>query len=424
MRGNTPLPVRRWENLFPGGRWGAMLAVGLLHVALGGCATWQAPEVKDEAGLRVRAVTETVHDVRLRAAVLSASESRQLFGAEVNATGIQPVWVEVENASPDTLWLLRAGTDPDYFAPLEVAWSFHAPMAGMRNAALDDHFAALAFQNPIPPSSTRAGIIFTNPHHRTKLLNVDLLGQRRMVPFTLFLPVPDDPPDEQMWQLLAQYRKAEHENIDDADTLRAMLERLPCCAANARGAIAGEPFNVVLVGEFDDIGAALVRRGFRSLRVGFDGAQRLFGRPPDIVLRKAGQGGVPATWIRGWVAPLRYRSQPVFLVQAGRPIGGRFAIADRNDLVLHPDVDEARNLLIQDLLYSGGLAKLGFVGGVQVTRPRGNVTGSKYFTDGLRAVMFFATRPLALSDFQLLDWVPYLERRGVGAPAENTDVRQ
>jgi hypothetical protein len=119
-----------------------------------------------------------------------------------------------------------------------------------------------------------------------------------------------------------------------------------------------------------------------------------------------------------WLAPLRYRGQPVFLAQVGRPVGGRFAVAEGNDLRLHPDVDEARNLLVQDLLYSGGLAKLGFVAATGTMQPRSGLARNRYFTDGLRAVMFFATRPVALSDVQLLDWVPYLERRQVDRAAE------
>ena len=34
--------------------------------------------------------------------------------------------------------------------------------------------------------------------------------------------------------------------------------------------------------------------------------------------------------------------------------------------------------------------------------------------------MFFATRPLALSDVRFLDWVPYLERHETGTAAEHT----
>jgi len=32
-----------------------------------------------------------------------------------------------------------------------------------------------------------------------------------------------------------------------------------------------------------------------------------------------------------------------------------------------------------------------------------------YYTDGLRAVLFFVPRPLALSDIEILDWMPLLQ---------------
>jgi len=413
------------QSRFPGWRAFAMWGTAALQVALAGCASWQIPTEVDELALRTRAVSATEQEVRLSAAVLGAEGSRRMFGVDVNGTGIQPVWVQVENKSPQMLWLLRAGTDPDYFSSLEVAWSFHTPLASANNAALDEHFDGLGFHNPIPPGATRAGIIFANPHRRTRLLNVDLVGQRRMIPFTLFLPVPDEAPDVGLIQIRQRYAETESPEYADPDVLRAALESLPGYGTGADGTASGDPANVVMVGELADISAALVRRGFRRDTMDVDNAQRLFGRAPDIVVRKAGQGGVPANWLRLWLAPLRYQGQAIFLVQAGRPVGGRFAVAEGKDLMLHPDVDEARNLLIQDLLYSGGLAKLGFVGGVgaaTVTQPRDSLAGTKYYTDGLRAVMFFATRPLALSDVQILDWTP-LPRRG-GLDAEKGNAKQ
>ena len=401
-----------------------ILALGALQGALGGCTAWQAPERVDTASLQRRAVSATVQDVRLSAAVLSADDSRQMFGADINGTGVQPVWVEVENRTSHTLWLLRTGTDPDYFSPLEVAWSLHAPWAGPTNAALDAHLEAFSFENPILPGATRAGIIFTNPQRRTRLFNVDLLGQRMMIPFTLFLPVPDDVRNDQEMQMLVRRAEAPAVEYSEPDAFRAALEQLPCCAMGADGMAAADPLNVVLIGTFADIAAVLTRRGFRREAQELDRTQRLFGRPPDAVIRKRVQGGAPANWMRLWVAPLRYQGQLVFLVQAGRPIGGRFAVAAGKDLVLHPDVDETRNLLIQDLLYSGGLAQLGFVAGVglaTVAQPRHSLAGTTYHTDGLRAVIFFATRPLALSDVRLLDWVPYLERRETGTAAGTTN---
>jgi hypothetical protein len=142
--------------------------------------------------------------------------------------------------------------------------------------------------------------------------------------------------------------------------------------------------------------------------------QQVFGRPPDAVLRKQAQAGAPSTSMRVWLAPIRFDGRAVYVVQAGRPVGGRFVPRGATEIALHPDVDEARNLLIQDMMYSGGLDKLGFVTGVGAaseTQPRNTLHGARYHTDGLRAVLFVATRPLTLQDVEFLHWVPYLERR-------------
>jgi hypothetical protein len=96
-------------------------------------------------------------------------------------------------------------------------------------------------------------------------------------------------------------------------------------------------------------------------------------------------------------------------------------VAEGKDRVLHPNVDETRNLLIQDLLYSGGLARLGFVAGVgaaPVSQPRDSLEVAEYFTDGLRAILFLSSRPLALSEVEILDWAPYRERREEAAGAD------
>jgi hypothetical protein len=77
------------------------------------------------------------------------------------------------------------------------------------------------------------------------------------------------------------------------------------------------------------------------------------------------------------------------------------------------------------MMYSGGLAKLGFVYGVgpaSQEHPRTTLNGGRYYTDGLRAVMFFATRPLSFTNVDILDWVPYLEQREPTVPKENDDA--
>jgi hypothetical protein len=395
-----------------------------LGLGVAGCATWQGAADPSDAGLRARAVTASRQGVRVAAAVLSAEDGRRMFGADVNQTGVQSVWIEVRNQTAEFLWLLGSGTDPDYFSPLEVAWSMHTPLARATNARIDDHFDRLAFKNPVAPGETRAGVLFINPEQVTRLLNVDLLQRQGLIPFTLFLPVPNDTADRQSRPNSFTYADAEVTNYNDLAMLRDALERLPCCASDSLGMARGDPLNAVLVGELHDIGAALVRRGFRRDTRSVDATQRVFGRGPDAVLRKQAQAGAPSTWMRLWLAPIRFEGRSVFLGQIARPVGGRFSPPGATRLVLHEDVDEARNVLVQDMMYSGGLDKLGFamgVGAASPTRPRITFGGARYHTDGLRSVLFLATRPLSLSDVHFLDWAPYLD---VHQPAVSGESRR
>jgi hypothetical protein len=378
--------------------------VAVACILTAGCATWSMPSDTSDAPLRRRAITDSNKGVGLSAAILSRDDDIRMLGANLEAAGVQAVWVEVRNNSTQTLWLLRSGTDPDYFSPLEVAWLLHVNLGGSTNEKIDEHFDQLAFRSPIPPGETRSGILFTNPQPVTKLLNVDLLGDRTLISFTLFVPSPGAEGGYE--KKIHMYPDSEVKHCEDLESLRRAIEALPCCTASATGATEGEPLNVVLVGRLHDIGAALVRRGYRRDPEGSEGEPDLFGRAPDLVVRKHAQAGSSGAWLRLWRAPLDFRGQTVFVVQAGRPIGGRF-VNPVSEQPLHPDVDEVRNILIQDFLYSGGLAQLGFatgVGAASLEQPRKLAGNEHYYTDGLRAVLFFASRPLTFAEVHLLDW--------------------
>jgi hypothetical protein len=388
-----------------------------MSLALTCCTTWRAPGNVSDTELRGRAVTVERRDVRVSAAVLGGSDIRRMLGADLDENHIQPVWVEVRNGTSQPLWLLRSGVDPDYYSPREVAWSLHMPLKGDENAHIDEYFDSLGFKSPIAPGSAHSGILFTNPERRTKLLNIDLFGKRTLIPFTLFVPVPGEAASA-----LFKYPDAQVLDYVDLAALRSALERLPCCATDANGTMQGDPLNVVFVGEFADIAAAVVRRDYRRDARANDSAQRVFGRPPDAVLRKEAQAPAASTTLRAWLAPIRFEHRSIYVVQAGRPVGGRFASRGATDILLQPDVDEARNLLIQDMMYSGGLDKVGFVTGVgeaSETHPRSTFHGARYQTDGLRAVLFFATRPRSLADVEFLRWVPYLDWREPGQADEH-----
>ena len=388
---------------------GSFAVLACMVISLSGCATWTAPTDASDTLLRSRAITEAGRGVEVSATVLGPEDCVRMLGSDVTAAGVQPVWVEVKNDTAHMLWLLRAGADPNYFSPLEVAWSAHVKFARDTNARVDEHFSQLAFPNPIPAHGTSSGILFTNPQPVTKLLTIDLLGSKMMIPFTLFLPVPGDNSGGE--HLIYPYAAAEITNYDDLDALREALASLPCCASTADGHSLGAPLNVVLIGNPDDIAAAISRRGYRRDQSRADASQQAFGRPPDVTIRKRVKTRASESWLRGWRAPLSYRGEMVFIAQAGRPIGGRFLDEETQDLRLHADVDEVRNNVIHDFMYSGGLEKFAFVSGVGVVpadRPRSLLGGSRYFTDGRRAALFFSTRPLTFAEVEFVEWEPIL----------------
>lgn len=358
-----------------------------------GCATWNPPADTSDAPLRARAISLTEDGVTVSAAVLSRADAVRMFGADVYEMGVQPVWIEVHNNSQQPLWLLRSGTDPDYFSPLEVAWSAHVSFDAKTNARIDEHFDRLALRGAVPAGRSSSGVLFTNPQPVTKLLNVDLLGDRTLVPFTLFLKVPDGI-GVSFEEQINQYAPDEITRCDDEASLRRAIAALPCCG-QPEGSGAPEPVNLVVIGTLADLGAAAVRRGYRRDVEPETAGQRLFGSAPSFVLRKHAQAGSSATWLRVWRAPIEYRGQYVFVLQAGRPVGGRFAPPGEAQ-ALHADVDEARNIVIQDLLYSGGVIGLAFEKSPEVP--------AAFHTDGLRGVLFFGTRPLTFSDVELLHW--------------------
>ncbi|SKC81382.1 LssY C-terminus [Burkholderia sp. CF099] len=397
----------------------------VLSLIFAGCATWTAPTSIDDAQLRERAVSATKQNARVSVAVLGSDDSKRMFGADINKNNIQPLWIEVENRTSQTLWLLHSGTDPDYFSPHEVAWSMHTLLGGATNASIDSHLDKLGFRNPIPPGETRTGFLFANPDRQIKLVNIDLFGSRTLIPFSLFLPVPGDAADPRFALTLFQYPETVFTDYHDLASLRAALERMPCCATDEHGTTEADPLNVIVIGTLGDIGAAMVRRSYRRDMRGNDLAQWVFGRRPDVVLRKEAQAGAPSTSLRAWLAPVRFNGDAVYLAQVGRPVGGRFTHHDMEGGTLHEDVDEARNFLIQDMMYSGGLDKLGFVHGVGSSpqaHPRTTLNGTPYYTDGLRAVMFFTTRPLSFTNVEILNWVPYLELRESTKREESGDA--
>ena len=397
-------------------------------LALFGCASTFNPRPLDEMPFKERALTKQDAGVRVTAAVLTSQESLAKFGANLYRRNIQPVWLEIENKGDDPLWFLPLGLDPAYFTPLESAYLNRFAIRKSDHDEMDRHFYQRGIGNYIAPGDTISGFVYSNLDEGTKAFNVDIIGEDQVLRnFTFFIPVPGIKVDHQEidWENLY----AEDETIDyDEAGLRSALEKLPCCTTNKKGTEQGDPLNLVVIGELDDVYYAFIRAGWdetetiyrasvlktvRSFL--FGGRYRyspvsalyVFGRAQDAAFQRARKSIHERNHLRLWLAPMRFEGKLVWIGQISRDIGVRFTWKTITTHKIDPDVDETRNFLIQDLWYSQGLKSLGYVKGVGAApyaAPRGNLTGDPYFTDGYRAVLWVSSQPQAFSDVGWLDW--------------------
>ena len=238
-----------------------LTAIILSAVLVSGCAIYHKPRPIHDLSFRARSQSKIDGEVRVTVAVLTAEESRQLFGVNLAAKDIQPVWVRVQNADTTPYWLLSTGLDPDYFSPLESAYAFHGTFSSATNAKIDDQFRVMAFRNPIVPDAAVSGFIFTNRDEGTKVVDIDLIGYHETKFFSFYVPIPGIKADYHEVDFDNLYAESDLVNLDEKQ-LRAELEALPCCATNEDGTENGDPLNLILIGTREDISTAFVRRGW------------------------------------------------------------------------------------------------------------------------------------------------------------------
>jgi hypothetical protein len=388
------------------------------------------PKPLEHVAFLDHAESQTIGPVRVTASALSPQESYAVFGAPLALDGIQPIWLEVENGDTLPLFYLRAGTDPEWFSPYEVYWLNRLKAPRRANRRMEDRFYRLKFENPVFPGQTHSGFIFTRLDEGVKALDLDLVGLGQVAyNFTFSVRVPGFQGDYVRVDFEALFRPESIIELETEEELRHALERLPCCTTNQVGDEQGDPLNLVLIGSPENTFPALARRGwhpteqthraavwrtirsfiFRS-RYRYSPVSPLyvFGRPQDIAGQKARGTIHLRNHARFWLTPIHFRGNTVWVGQISRDIGVRFILGfPPTTHKIDPDVDEARDGLIQDLAYSQALARFAYVKGVGAAPrddPRRNLTDDPYFTDGLRAVLFFEARPRTLDEVEYLDW--------------------
>ena len=387
-----------------------------LTLFVGACAlskvTFEKPATTINEQVHERALTKESSGIRVSAAVVGTEEAKEIFGIDLFQKNIQAVWLEIENNTDRPLILLPTALDPEYFAPLEVAYAYHKTHTADANAAIGDHLLALNFpiRSPILPGSSMSGYVFTNRTKGMKVIDVDVLGRNFSQNFTFFAPNPDGGEGQHtLSRMETMFSARELKTVVSKAALRQALEQLPCCLSDEDGTPTGEPLNVVIIGEIDDWISGFVRRGYQYQPLT---PRYAFGRPQDISGQKQSRGYTRSQehFIRIWKTPILYDNKPVWIAQTGTRLGGRFAekVSAEVTIPLDPYVDHTRYDLTQDLAYSQALIKIGYVKGSGRSQPtRTNATSKgavHYITDGLRVVLVFAQRPASLSDIDFFDW--------------------
>jgi hypothetical protein len=394
-----------------------------LALLLAGSAHAQAPE----PGFLERSITQTEGAVTVTVAVPSGREAQDFFGVPLYKRKIQPVWLEISNDRDATVLFLPLGLDPQYFTPIESAF-LGAGGAKKTDASMRKFFFDRKIDMYIDPGEKRTGFMFTPLQEGTKSFNVDVYTEDdHIINFTFFVPVPG--------------LRLDHSNVDwdklyPADAIRELggddlidaLAAMPCCTTDKESEGTGDPLNLVVIGDVDDIYYAFIRAGWDETEViSLSSLARMgksfvsggeyksspvsglyvFDRPQDVAFQKARDNINERNHLRLWMSPLRHEGVPVWIGQISRDIGVRLTRKTITTHKVDPDIDETREYLVENLAYSQALAKLGYVEGVgaaPIDEPRGNLTGDPYFTDGKRVVLWISSTPTDFGDIDDLDW--------------------
>ena len=383
-------------------------------------------------------------------AVPDPDEATKIFGVPVTRKGVQPLHLRIANRSKTPLRLQALGIDPSYFTPLEAAsvshysllrslwalgllWWMLAPLvlllpsrlitAWLANRRMDRVFRSLALRlRPIPPGGTSEGFVFVTYEAGAREFKVRLLAAGGSVRARKSADT-GAPPAEFTFAVNVAGIKADHLARDfdaggpveecDVETLIDRLSKMPPATSGRKGRGSGDPANLVVIAEFETLLGAFADRWnetesitlatcAKTVKAFLLGSEYryspvsplfLFGRSQDVALQRIRSSIHERLHLRLWRTPLRFEGTPVWVGQVSRDIGVRFTPKTWN-LTTHrvdPDVDESREYVVEDLLNARRVEAVVYVDGVgacTAEKPRRNLTGDPYFTDGRRAVVY------------------------------------
>ena len=398
-----------------------------LMLLMAGCASFK-PVPLDQLDYQDRAMAQERDGIRVTVSVLTRQEARLAFGKKLDAAQIQPVWIEIENATDRDFWLMLHGLDPDYFSAGEAAFFSHG-IGDVTNRELDEYFYSLGIDPAVAAGTTTSGFVFSNLKLGTKEVRVRLFGDKELVDFEFFVTVPGLRADWQGVDFSSLHAADEWIDIDDGAAMGSVINDFMCCTTKKDGSSSGDPINMIVISspaalqgfikagwdETEVITAGSSWRTFKSFIAGSEyknspiSALYVFQRPQDIGLQKARDTINERNHLRLWLSPYRFRGENVWIGAISRDIGVFFTTRAWNltSHAIDPKVDEARDYVMEDLAIAQALGEIGSSGGVGVVtreNPKHNLLGSPWGTDGERVVLHLSEQAVPLEQLEVLDW--------------------
>ncbi|MFV8817636.1 LssY C-terminal domain-containing protein [Haliea sp. E17] len=418
-----------------------------LLALLSACAGY-APAPFERLVAPARTYSQTLDNVSVSASILTDEEARTRYGVDLSDAGLQAIWLRIENRSAQSFWLLVSASDANYFPPDEASVLFQWKLDNKADAQIVERFRELAINLKTASGETSEGYLLAPRQEGGRYLPVLLLGKNKVLEYGFSIPLPDGEYDFEHLGTSETYTGTPIEDVDIA-TLRARLRDLPCCTNDASGERQGDPVNVVFIGDQEDVLYSLLRSGWSfTQRIDADSVRRLvgaaisgaeyavapisplymFGRQQDVAMQRARSNVLQRNHIRLWLAPLRVQGLPVWVGQVSRDISIKLTTLSPNlaTHVIAPNVDEAREHLLQSLIVAGTVKRFAFVSGAPVAgadEPRLNLTNDPYFSDGMRLMVQVSNKetiqPQAVEFIEWQDSVDPIRHLKPPSPAGN-----
>jgi hypothetical protein len=399
-----------------------------------------------------RAQTQTRDDLTVTLTVLSNKEAKKFFGTSLSKRGIQPLWLEIDNRTDSTYFLIQRNMDPNYYSAEEAAYLSHyrqgkqlleAGLVGIiffpllalipvnfftihyANKKMDKIFGEVSMHSyVIQPGQKHAGFLYTSVDQGTKHVKVDLLGDQNREVFDFVVTIPGMKPDYTTKDFANRYPEEAITEYTDAD-LPKHLEGLPSCTTNKKGTQNGDPLNLVVIGELEDLVTIFTSSGWDetavlSMSSGLSMAKAFFtgendryspvsplyyhGHPQDIAFQKTRDNINQRLHFRLWYTPMRYKGKPVWMGAISRDIGVKFTLKTwyMTTHKIDPNLDDSRDYLLADLLAVEKVSRYGFVENPGLEAPghkNKNLTNDPYFSDNKRLVIELSMEDVPLAAF-------------------------